>query len=134
MPIYISSSSSSSIMNLIVSIAVLAVTVGLFIFFLPVIGAIVIALVAFIALFFGWKWLKHKFGWESPDERMFRETMAQMAQMERNARAQFQDEENAVMSGVYAQEETRVTSRRSPRRRMEDVEDIEETPVKPNEK
>lgn len=124
MPIYISSSRSSSpIMNLIVSIIALAVTVGLFIVALPVIGTIALVLIGAIALFFGWQWLKRKFGWESPDERMFRETMEQMG---RNARAQYQEE---PASEMYAREETVVTTRRIQRRRMDDVEDIEGTPV-----
>lgn len=130
MPIYISSSRSSSpIMNVIISLIALAVTVGLFVVALPIIGTIALVLIGAVALFFGWQWLKRKFGWESPDERMFRETMEQM---ERNARAQYQGEE-AAASGVYASEETVVTTRRIQRRRMDDVEDIEGTPVTPKD-
>lgn len=70
-----------------------------------------------------WGWIKRKFGLESSDERRFREAM-EAAQ--RTAREQFRS--GMKPSGtVYEREEVLVTKIGQPqRRRMQDVEDIEE--------
>lgn len=112
-------------MSFIVGLAAIAVTVGLILFFLPVIVGIALALIALVAAFLGWGWVKRKFGLESQDERMFRETMEQAESM---ARSRFHGE-----SGECVREEVLVATRNPVRRRMNDVEDIEETPVRPDD-
>lgn len=131
MPIYITSRSASPFMSFIVGLAAIAITVGLVIFFLPLIAGVAIAAVVLVAAFLGWGWIKRKFGFESADERMFRETMESAEAM---ARAQFRGgASQEAAPGVYEREEIRVmTAGPSARRRvMKDVEDIEETPVDP---
>lgn len=129
MPIYISSRESSPLMSFIVGLAAIAVTVGLIVFFLPVIVGIALALIALVAAFLGWGWVKRKFGLESQDERMFRETMEQAESM---ARSRYRGKDGG-MQGAYVREEVLVASRNPVRRRMNDVEDIEGTPVRPDD-
>ena len=106
----------SPLLSLLVGLAAIAIVIGLIIFFLPLIL---------------WGWIKRKFGLESSDERRFREAM-EAAQ--RTAREQFRS--GMKPSGtVYEREEVLVTKIGQPqRRRMQDVEDIEENPPQPNEK
>ena len=99
--------------------------------FLPLIAGIFLAAVVLIGAVILWGWIKRKFGLESSDERRFREAM-EAAQ--RTAREQFRS--GMKPSGtVYEREEVLVTKIGQPqRRRMQDVEDIEENPPQPNEK
>ena len=111
----------SPLLSLLVGLAAIAIVIGLIIFFLPlIVGAVIL-----------WGWIKRKFGLESSDERRFREAM-EAAQ--RTAREQFRS--GMKPSGtVYEREEVLVTKIGQPqRRRMQDVEDIEENPPQPNEK
>lgn len=108
MPIFIyPQPGGNPILGFLVSVAVLAVSVGLAIFFLPIIGMIVLTLVVLGLVFWGWSWFKRQVGGESPDERGFRETME---------RAEAQARTRYGADGT----------RRLRRRDMTDVEDIEE--------
>ena len=115
-----------------VGLATLAILIGLVIFFLPLIAGIVIAVILLIAAVYCWGWLKRKFGWESEEEKAFRQAMEKAEAM---ARSQYHG--GSVASGtVYEREEIRISSPARPgerRRVMKDVEDIEETPVTPKD-
>ena len=129
----------SPLLSLLVGLAAIAIVIGLIIFFLyaslgiflPLIAGIFLAAVVLIGAVILWGWIKRKFGLESSDERRFREAM-EAAQ--RTAREQFRS--GMKPSGtVYEREEVLVTKIGQPqRRRMQDVEDIEENPPQPNEK
>lgn len=121
----------SPLLSLLVGLAAIAIVIGLIIFFLPLIAGIFLAAVVLIGAVILCGWIKRKFGLESSDERRFREAM-EAAQ--RTAREQFRS--GMRPSGtVYEREEVLVTKIGQPqRRRMQDVEDIEENPPQPNEK
>lgn len=125
MPVFIfpQPGGGNPILSFIIGIAVLAVAVGLFIFFLPVFLGVVAAIVILGLLLYGWSWLKVKLYGESEEVKNFREAMERA---EAQARRCWQ-------SGGGFEEEvsiTRIESGASKgaqgRRKMEDVEDIEE--------
>lgn len=123
MPVFIyPQPGGSPLLSLLVGLAAIAIIIGLIIFFLPLIAGIVVAAIVLIAAVMLWGWVKRKFGLESSDERRFREAMEAAQQ---SAREQFR-------AGVYERRETRVETRIAGgpglRRRMQDVEDIEENP------
>lgn len=133
MPVFIfpPSGGGSPILSFLVGLATLAILIGLVIFFLPLIAGVVVAVILLIAAVYCWGWLKRKFGWESEEEKAFRQAMENAEAM---ARSQYHG--GAAHSGtVYEREEIRITSGRPGDRRrvMKDVEDIEETPVPPKE-
>lgn len=125
MPVFIyPQPGGNPLLSLIIGLAALAVTVGLVIFFLPLIAGVVIAVILLALAFWGWNWLKIKMGWESKEVKDFREAMQRA---EEEARRQF----GAGSGGTAyeAREEvciSRISSTRDRRRRMEDVEDVEE--------
>lgn len=125
MPVFIyPQPGGNPLLSLIIGLAALAVTIGLVIFFLPVIAGIVIAIVVLALAFWGWNWLKIKMGWESKEVKDFREAMQRA---EEDARRQY----GASWDGASyeAHEEVRISrigSARDRRRSMENVEDIEE--------
>ncbi|WP_297608050.1 adenosylhomocysteine nucleosidase [uncultured Sutterella sp.] len=130
MPVFIfpPSGGGSPILSFLVGLATLAILIGLVIFFLPLIAGIVIAVIVLIAAVYCWGWLKRKFGWESEEEKAFRQVMEKAEAM---ARSQYHGG-----GTVYEREEIRISSPQRPgdrRRVMKDVEDIEETPVTPKD-
>ncbi len=134
MPVFIfpPSGGGSPILSFLVGLATLAILIGLVIFFLPLIAGIVIAVILLIAAVYCWGWLKRKFGWESEEEKAFRQVMEKAEAM---ARSQYHG--GSARSGtVYEREEISISSSPRPgdrRRVMKDVEDIEETPVNPKD-
>ena len=122
MPVFIfpPSGGGSPILSFLVGLATLAILIGLVIFFLPLIAGIVIAVILLIAAVYCWGWLKRKFGWESEEEKAFRQYHG----------------DSARSGTVYEREEISISSSPRPgdrRRVMKDVEDIEETPVNPKD-
>lgn len=134
MPVFIfpPSGGGSPILSFLVGLATLAILIGLVIFFLPLIAGIVIAVILLIAAVYCWGWLKRKFGWESEEEKAFRQVMEKAEAM---ARSQYHGD-SARSGTVYEREEICISSSPRPgdrRRVMKDVEDIEETPVNPKD-
>lgn len=80
MPVFIfpPSGGGSPILSFLVGLATLAILIGLVIFFLPLIAGIVIAVILLIAAVYCWGWLKRKFGWESEEEKAFRQVMEKL--------------------------------------------------------
>lgn len=131
MPVFIfPQPGGSPLLSLVVGLAAIAIVVGLIIFFLPLIAGIFVAAIVLVAAVVLWGWVKRKFGLESEDERRFRETMEAAQRM---AREQYHGGATGAGPTVYEREEVRVTTIGTKRRRMDDVEDIEENPPKPEE-
>lgn len=74
MPVFIyPQPGGNPIASFIISVAALAIFVGLVIFFLPLIAGIVVALLLLGLAFWAWNWFKGKFGTEDEETRIFRE-------------------------------------------------------------
>ncbi len=121
MPVFIfPGPGGNPLVSWIVGLAMLAMVVGLIIFFLPVLLGIVLAVCVIVLILWGWNWLRLKMGGESEDVRNFREAMERA---EAAARAQYS---RSAYSDMHGEARRRSLESDLRRRSMRDVEDAEE--------